>query len=308
MKKLFLFLFLGLSLFIVGCENVDFDESSKIVVYTRDTNSGTRDGFFTGIEFEDAVKDNTKLKSDAVQVESNGDMITKVKNDINGIGYISLASYNSDDLNGLKFGGVVPTEENVNNGTYKLTRNFNYIVADYSESTNNTEKVKQKLIDAFLVFLTTKEAKTIIKANDGIVTINETDPSWESEKPTISDDLSNITLNVGGSTSVEKIAKKLFETFKESYTGLQVVHNHGGSGDAYKKTQGTEKGTLDVGFASREFKITSSEPAKDNTYGKIAVDAIVVVVNKDNTVITDASKDLLKKIFSGEADTWEDVK
>ena len=36
-----------------------FDVNAAIQVYSRDTTSGTRDGFFTNIGYEDAIKDDT---------------------------------------------------------------------------------------------------------------------------------------------------------------------------------------------------------------------------------------------------------
>jgi ABC-type phosphate transport system substrate-binding protein len=47
-----------------------------------------------------------------------------LKNDIYGIGYISLASLESSTLKGLTYEGVTPTQEHVLDGTYELTRNF----------------------------------------------------------------------------------------------------------------------------------------------------------------------------------------
>ena len=52
-----------------------------ISVYTRDTTSGTRDGFMTAIGYSEAKTDNSKLATGYIQVASNGDMISSVKND-----------------------------------------------------------------------------------------------------------------------------------------------------------------------------------------------------------------------------------
>ncbi len=50
MKKLFGLALVGASaLGLASCG----DDSADINVYTRDTSSGTRDGFFTGIDFSD---------------------------------------------------------------------------------------------------------------------------------------------------------------------------------------------------------------------------------------------------------------
>ena len=60
MKKILLVLVLMFSaVLFVGCKKAETDH--KITVYTRDTSSGTRDGFFTAIGFKDAVKENTEL-------------------------------------------------------------------------------------------------------------------------------------------------------------------------------------------------------------------------------------------------------
>ena len=83
---------------LVGCSSKGFDESSEIKLYTRDTTSGTRDGFFTGIGLSSAKEDNTPLKKGYIEVDSNGDMISAIKNDKNGIGYISLSSLEDSGL------------------------------------------------------------------------------------------------------------------------------------------------------------------------------------------------------------------
>ena len=85
-------------------------EEKQIICYTRDTTSGTRDGFFTGIGFSEAKTDNTLLASGFVEVASNSDMINAIKNDEYGIGYISLSSLAESGVKGLVYEGVEPTE------------------------------------------------------------------------------------------------------------------------------------------------------------------------------------------------------
>ena len=106
---------------LVGCSNKEFNPESDIKLYTRDTTSGTRDGFFTGIGLSEAKEYNAPLKVEGLgTVESNGDMINSIKNDKYGIGYISMSSLEGSDLKGLYYEGVEPTEENVLNETYGL--------------------------------------------------------------------------------------------------------------------------------------------------------------------------------------------
>ena len=284
-----------------------FDTSKKIMAYTRDTTSGTRDGFFTKIGMSSAKADNTPLVSGYVEVSSNGDMVNRIKEDTYGIGYISLSSLDTTALTGLKFNNVEPTEDNVLNNTYGLTRNFNYIIRNDYDADSKVGKI----VEAFVAYMSTTDAKAIIKSNDGILTISASDKSWDDIKanyPICNEDNSSIKVAFGGSTSVEKIAKKLTAAFTKLCGNFVAEHNHTGSGDAYKHTQGAQKdaatGKLDVGFLSRELE--SNEAAADGTSGKICTDAIVAVVNKNNPLkSTDAQT--LVDIYNGTKTLWNQV-
>lgn len=310
-KKIILVLALVLGVAVLtacSCKEEKKFSEEKITVYTRDTTSGTRDGFFTGIGFKEAATDNAPLVAGFVEVTDNGDMIAKIQNDEYGIGYISLASYADSGLKGLKYEGVEPTEANVLNESYELTRNFNYVVRnDYA-----VDSKEGKLVAAFVAYMFSKEGKEIIKSKDGILEIKASDPKWSDLKaahPVVNEDNSSVTLRLGGSTSVQKIAEALSAAFKKE-AGCKVSHNHTGSGAAYKATQGSEKDGatgLDIGFASREFK-ADSEPAAAGSYGKLCVDAIVAVVHKDNKQITGALASQLKKVYNGTYKVWGDLK
>ncbi len=317
MKHLIKNLTIGLSMigtiaFVASCSNNQtstetFDTSKKITAYTRDTTSGTRDGFFTKIGMSKQKASNEGLVEGYVEVSSNGDMVNRIKQDEYGIGYISLSSLESSGLNGLKYDNVIPSEENVLNGTYELTRNFNYVIrADYESSS----KVGQ-IVDAFVAYLSTSTAKAIIKSNDGILTINASDKSWDDIKanyPICTEDNSSIKVVFGGSTSVEKIAKKLTAAFSPLCGNFVAEHNHTGSGDAFKHTQGEQKdaatGKLDVGFLSREFE--SNETVVAGTSGKICTDAIVAVVNSKNP-LTNINSTTLSDIYKGNKTLWNQV-
>lgn len=277
-----------------------------INVYTRDTTSGTRDGFMSAIGFSEAKTDNSKLVEGYVQVASNGDMISSLKNDENGIGYISLSTLAGSGVTGLSYEGVKPSENSVLDGTYKMTRNFNYIVrADYADL-----KVAQ-IVAAYRAFLTTSDAKATMKQMGGILSLSNTDPTWASIQglfPIASQDNTAVTLHFGGSTSVEEMAKALSREFAPLCGNFVAEHNHTGSGDAFKRTQGTDRDSataLDVGFASREF--SSSEPASSGTTGKLCTDAIVTAVNLKNTKITDISATSLKAIYAGSITKWSEL-
>ncbi len=288
-----------------GSTGSTYDTSKTIKVYTRDTSSGTREGFFEKINLKDAAKDNSVLVSSVIETSGNGDMKTKIQNDEYGIGYISLASLDSS-LNGLTYEGVEPTEANVLNNTYKLTRNFNYVTRADDNS------VAGQIIKAFVAYMGTKEGKATIASESGIVSTSSSDKSWDEIKanyPVCAQDNSKVTVYFGGSTSVDKICSALTTEFAAKCGNFIANHNHTGSGDAYKYTQGSAKddaAKLDIGFLSREIKLTDSEPAAEGTYGKICTDAIVAVTNKKNP-LTSITADSLNKIYTGAYTKWSDL-
>ena len=88
-----------------------------------------------------------------------------------------------------------------------------------------------------------------------------------------------------------------------------AVHNHTGSGAAYKGTQGSNMNTVNgmhIGFLSRELK--TDEVAAEGTSGLICKDGIVVCVNSKNTLISNITKETLKKIYESETITWSEIK
>lgn len=310
MKKVFKLLGLTLIfLFILtGCGSKKFDVSADIKLYTRDTTSGTRDGFFTGIGLSDAKEDNGPLKTEGLgTAETNGDMINSIKNDQYGIGYISMSSLETSGLRGLYYENVAPTEENVLNKTYTLTRNFNYIIR-----TEYASAEKKQIIEAFLAYLGTQEGKATMKSEGGILSVSASDPTWDSIKANYeiaSKDNSNVTINFGGSTSVSKMAMALANEFSNLCGNVKFSHNYHGSSYAYNNTQGNDKDSsnyFDMGFASREFKLDSSEQASEGTYGTMCIDAIVPVVNMKNPC-TKITKEQLVKMYTGVYTKWNEI-
>lgn len=284
-----------------------FDGTKNITVYTRDTTSGTRDAFFSGISFTEAVAANTALVSTYVEVDGNGSMITALQNDAYGIGYISLSSLAESGLTGLTFENVAATEANVLNETYGLKRPFNYIIrADWTGKTK-----EEQIVEAFVAYMSTVDGKATIQSKGGIVSVGAGDLYWDDIKasyPVASEDNSGITVVFGGSTSVESVAKALSAEFSVKCGNFIAEHNHTGSGDAYKRTQGTEAAganAIDIGFSSRDFKTT--EPAVSQTSGRLCFDAVVIVVNPENTLLSAITAAQTKDIYQGILTIWNNL-
>lgn len=88
----------------------------EIVRIGREANSGTRDGFET-------ITDTVGLCQYRQELSSTGDVIATVAGNPSAIGYASLASLQSS-VKALSVGGVMPSAETVQNGSYAVQRPF----------------------------------------------------------------------------------------------------------------------------------------------------------------------------------------
>ena len=128
----------------------------EIVLIGREAGSGTRDGFESITDTEDACKYRQELTS-------TGDVITTVAGNPAAIGYASLASV-KDTVKALSVGGIVPTEETVKDGSYVVQRPFVLVTKSGEELSGTAQK--------FFDYVTSHEASEII-SSAGAVPINE---------------------------------------------------------------------------------------------------------------------------------------
>ena len=282
--------------------------SGDIKVYTRDSSSGTREAFEKGVDFEGSLTKN------AIEVSSNDDMAAKVGADKNGIGYTSLSTdFEKNGVSALQYEGVTASSESVLDGSYKLQRPFMYVTraaGDYGSDD------KEQLVQAFLDFMqNSTEGMAIVKKNGGEVDESKAKP-WDElskkDEAVLGKDNSAITITTCGSTSVEKTVKASLEAFSPMAGNFKFTMNQSGSGDAVPRVLGKEKdgpNKGDIGFASRAFKEDGSEDiSKAMESGQYCIDAVVAVVNKENTDVTSLTQAQLKSIFTGETLKWEDIK
>lgn len=168
---------------------------------------------------------------------------------------------------------------------------------------------EEMLVKAFVAFLDTKEGKSTIQANGGIVEVLSTDPSWNDIKvdhKVVTYNNTDVTIKFGGSTSVQSVAQALSNQFKSLAGNFVAEHNHTGSGDAFKRTQGSEKdgaNAIHIGFASRGFNQAELDGAIVGTYGILSWDAVVAVVHPDNEV-DNLTTEQLNQIYSQKDLNW----
>ena len=286
------------------------DFNGAIKLYTRDTSSGTRDGFFSGIGFS-AARNNDAVLAPGFITAGNLEQVGAVQNDPYAIGYVSLSTLNTLLFKGLYFEGIAPTEENVLSGAYKLSRRFNYMLRDDYSVYGADADAYEAISLAFVAYMNSTEGLAQIAQAGGIVDVAAGQP-WEVvrlDHPVCQLDNSGLTFKIGGSDSVEKIATTISPDFSAKCGNVVPEHNHTGSSNAFRGTNGDASGIADalsimVGFSSREF--TTSELAPDRIIGVVAIDAIVAIVHKDNPYIS-VSALVLTRIYKGEVTNWKDL-
>ena len=130
-------------------------DDSEIVLIGREAGSGTRDGFESITDTEDACKYRQELTS-------TGDVITTVSQNPGAIGYASVASL-KDTVKALTIDGVAATEEAIKDGSYVVQRPFVLV----TKSDEKLSKEAQKFFD----YIISKEANDIVSAA-GVVPAN----------------------------------------------------------------------------------------------------------------------------------------
>ena len=109
------------------------------------------------------------------------------------------------------------------------------------------------------------------------------------------------SISMSGSTSMEKFANALCESFMETYPDVNVTVEFTGSSAG---VEAVLNGKSDIGNSSRNLKDEEKEAgAVENI---VAIDGIAVALDRNNTV-ADLTKDELIAIYTGEIKNWSDL-
>ncbi|MBK5263208.1 MAG: phosphate ABC transporter substrate-binding protein [Peptostreptococcaceae bacterium] len=132
-------------------------KDTPITVVSREEGSGTRGAFVEITKV--AVKDNAGNETDmtvanALIQPSTGSVKTTVASTPNTIGYVSLGALD-DSVKAVTVEGVVPSIENIIDGTYKISRPFIYVVG---ETVSETAQM-------YLDFVLSDEGQAIVVDN-----------------------------------------------------------------------------------------------------------------------------------------------
>ncbi len=129
--------------------------AGEIVLIGREAGSGTRDGFESITDTEDACQYRQELTS-------TGAVITAVESNPNAIGYASLASV-GESVKAISVDGVAPSEDTIKNGSYAVQRPFVLVTKEGTELSEAAQ--------GFFDYMTGGEADELISAA-GVVPAN----------------------------------------------------------------------------------------------------------------------------------------
>lgn len=254
------------------------NQEKDILVVTREASSGTREAFdkYVGIAASDVV-------STAEEYSSTGNVREKVASTATAIGYISLASVD-DSVKKLTVEGVEATYDNVRNGSYKISRPFMLLTGNGVEL--------QPAAQDFFDYCMSKTAEAAINAEKGITTSDFA----ERKEYAVPEAALSGTVVVKGSTSMEDMIKKLIAEYQklggDKVSGITFTTDFPGSGGGRTAAKEDAVGNV-IGLAS------SAHADSGYTEHTLCLDAVAVIVNKDNNDISDVDKDSLKAIYTG---------
>ncbi len=265
-------------------EESTFDNSKTISVISREDGSGTRGAFIElfGVEQKDENGEKVDYTTTEADItNSTSVMMTTVAGNEYAIGYISLGSLN-ETIKAVKIDGAEASVDNIENGSYKISRPFNIV------TTSDLSATAQDFID----FILSADGQAVVE-DSGYIAIS--DAAAYNGK--------NVTgkIVVAGSSSVTPVMEKL----KEAYIAINPdVTVEVQQSDSSTGITSTIDGICDIGMSSRDLK--DSEKSSGLTTTKIATDGIAVIINNDNSV-ENLTTDQVCSIFTGEITTWSEV-
>ena len=261
----------------------EWDASNDITIVSREDGSGTR-GAFTelfGVVEEVDGEDVDMTTADAQITNNTSVMMTTVAENEYAIGYISLGSLD-DSVKALSIDGAEASAENIENGSYKVSRPFN--VAVKPDSTN-------EVAADFMSYIMSTEGQEVVAA-EGYIPVADVE-AYAGTAPAGD-------CVVGGSSSVSPLMEKLIEAYAAVNPNANIELQ---TSDSTTGMTSTIEGSYDIGMASRELKDDEAASLEGTV---IATDGIAVIVNNNNPT-DEMTSDQVKAIYTGEVYSWDEI-
>ena len=266
-----------------------FDPAETIAVVSREEGSGTRGAFIelTGVMRKNEAGqevDHTYAEADFVNGTSL--VMTTVAGNEAAIGYASLSSVIHDpSVKAVRINGVEATTANILGGVYPIARPFNVVTRG---------ELTDPLAIDFLAFILSLEGQAVV-TEDGLVSV-----ATYATSAYVPAGLSG-KLSVGGSTSVAPVMELLAEAYTALNPNVQIDVQATGSTAG---VTGALDGTYGIGMASRSLKASEKDAGALGL--AIGIDGIAVIVNPENP-LEELSLEQVRKIFTGEVTTWDQL-
>ncbi|MBQ8308674.1 MAG: substrate-binding domain-containing protein [Clostridia bacterium] len=310
MKKVFLrgVLALTLTFGFSAC----MGREKNISVIAREKGSGTREAFdkvitdgngnFLEMKDENGKKA-YKTTLEAIEKYTTGDVKTSVGNDKNAIGYVSLGALD-DTVKVVTVNGVAPNKERVLDGSYAIQRPFVIM-------TNATVTLTPRAAD-FLNYLQSAEMQSHAESAEvGCIYLSDPEKrAREGDAPVEVAQWANLDslpdgekIKISGSSSMEKLAKAAMKGYAAAY-GVD------GSKIFSEDYQGSSVGLKDAENDTSGNVIALSSTAQTSTKIKcfnVCLDAVAVVVNQANTLVSDLTIGQLYDIYSGKIKKFSEL-
>ena len=255
--------------------------SGPITVISREDGSGTRGAFVELLEVTD--EEGNDMTTTSAEISNSTEVVIQsVAGNTGAIGYISLGSLD-DTVKGVKIDGVEPTAENIENGSYTVSRPFN--VATKGELTNEAAQ-------DFMNYIMSTEGQAIVE-EEGYIPVADVE-SFTSTNP-------SGTVTVSGSSSVSPLMEKLKEAYEALNPNVSIELQ---TSDSTTGMNNTINDMCDIGMASRELKQEELDAGLVNTV--IATDGIAIIVNNESP-ITDLTTEQVRDIYLGNITDWSEL-
>lgn len=282
---------------LIGC-----DDEKDILVISRESGSGTRDGF-DGL-VKNAAGDSLAKKADGTLQPSNNfvetmdtqtstaNIRTKVSANKSAIGYISLGSLN-DFVKAVSINGVVPSKVTVLDGTYAIKRPFVIM-------TKKDLALTAAAAD-FLKYLSSSTAQAIVDANGFVKQEIGKGGAYIASAVAISG-----TILVKGSSSMDDLMDELIADYNSKKGSLNTCTINKNAIDSAAGRTDVKADTVGNIIGMSSSALGTADKALIDDFN-IALDAIAVIVHKDNT-ITNLTIAQIFDIYTGVITKFSEIK
>lgn len=256
----------------------------NIMVISRSAGSGTRSAFEELVKKDGVKLQDATLTSDKEEAGDTGAVLSKVETNKTAIGYVSFSSL-GDTVKAVKVDGVEATVENVLSGAYQMKRPFILMTS--------TEYELSPLAQDFFNYCMSVSAQDKI-AEAGCIEANREYVEYSTATGSLEG-----TINVEGSSSMKDLITALIGAYKLVQPKVTVSGTYNGSSNGRSAVEKDSTGNT-IGLAS---SAKTSDKYVEHT---LCIDAIAVIVNKENT-ISDLTVEQLFDIYTGSITKFSEI-